>query len=289
MTWLPIALVTAVGFAASGSYAKALSSRAHVYVITWALITLSVPWSALLLWREGLPAVGDEFLRAALISIVVNMVGTTLHVKALSLSPLSLTMPFLSFTPLFMLVPSWIVLRETPGPLGLMGIVLIVSGGYAMHLDKVRGGILAPLKAIASEKGSLLMLLVAAVWSVSAVFDKVATVNSSPAFYTTFFSVAFGLLYAPFLIVGLRKWPLEKGVRPRLFLLGFFAAVMIVSQFTAIELTVASYVIAVKRAGMVLSVVFGYLFFKEKHLRARLTGAVLMTAGVIALSVQGGP
>ena len=72
------------------------------------------------------------------------------------------------------------------------------------------------------------------------------------------------------------------------FLLGLLAAVMILSQFTAISMTVASYVIAIKRAGMILSVVFGYLFFKEKHLRARLTGAMLMTAGVIVLSLQSG-
>ncbi len=57
----------------------------------------------------------------------------------------------------------------------------------------------------------------------------------------------------------------------------------------AIQLTLVSYVIAIKRAGMVLAVVFGYLFFKEKHLRARLTGAVLMAAGVAVLAVQSGP
>jgi uncharacterized membrane protein len=64
---------------------------------------------------------------------------------------------------------------------------------------------------------------------------------------------------------------------------------MILSQFTALEMTVASYVIAIKRAGMVLAVLFGHFFFKEKHLRERLAGALLMTAGVILLSLQGGP
>jgi len=288
MSWVPIAIVTAVGFASSNSYAKALSGRAHVYVVTWAMLTLSIPWSAILLARQGLPPVGDEFLKAALISVAVNMVGTTLSVKALSLSPLSLTIPFLAFTPLFMIVPSWFVLREAPDALGLTGIVLIVAGGYSMHLDKIRGGLLAPIKAIASEKGSMIMLLVAAIWSISAVYDKVATVASSPYYYTTFFSAAFGVLYAPFMIYGARKRPVAARDVPRLFLLGLLFAVMVLSQFTAIEMTVASYVIAIKRAGMVLSVVFGYVFFKERHLRARLTGAVLMTAGVFVLSLHNG-
>lgn len=289
VTWVPLAIVTAIGFAATGSYAKALSRKSHVYVVTWGLITLSLPWSVLLLLRQGMPAVGSEFLRAAMISVVVNMIAVTLQVKALSISPLSLTMPFLAFTPLFMLVPSWIVLKEAPSALGLVGIFLIVVGGYAIHIDKIRGGFLAPLRAIVSERGSLLMLVVAALWSISAVHDKVATVASSPSYYTTFFSLTFGVLYAPLLIFGLRRQPLGRAMVPRLFLLGLFAAVMILSQFTAIELTIASYVIAIKRAGMVLSVVFGYFFFKEKHLRARLTGAMLMMTGVVVLSLQGGP
>ena len=286
MTWVPIAIVTAVGFAASGSYAKALSRKAHVYVVTWGLITLVLPWSALLLLKQGVPAVGPEFLRAAMISVVVNMIAVTLQVKALSIAPLSLTVPFLAFTPLFMLVPSWFVLKEAPDALGLTGILLIVAGGYAIHIDKIRGGFLAPLRAIASERGSLLMLLVAALWSISAVHDKVATMASSPAYYTTFFSLMFGVLYVPLLFFGLRKQPLDRATSLRLLLLGFFAAVMILSQFIAIELTLASYVIAIKRAGMVLSVVFGYLFFKERHLRARLTGAMLMTMGVVVLALR---
>jgi drug/metabolite transporter (DMT)-like permease len=286
--WVPLALVTAVAFAASGSYSKALSRNAHVYVVTWAFIALSAPWSALVLLRQGMPPIGDEFLKAALISVAVNMVGTTLNIKALTLSPLSLTVPFLSFTPLFMLIPSWFVLRETPNALGLTGIILIVLGGYAMHLDKIRGGgILAPFRAVASEKGSLLMLLVAAIWSISAVYDKVASVASSSAYYTTFFSVTFGFVYAPFLVAGLRKKPVAPATLPRLLLLGFLTAVMILSQFAALQLTVASYVIAIKRSGMILSVVLGYFFFKERHLRARLTGAVLMTIGVLLLSTQG--
>lgn len=275
-----------MGFAASNSYAKAMSGRAHVYVITWAMITLSAPWSALVLLRQGLPPVGDEFLRAALISVAVNIVGVTLQVKALSLSPLSLTVPFLAFTPLFMLLPSWVILGERPDATGLAGILLIVAGGYSIHLNKIKGGLMAPLKAIVSERGSLLMLLVAAIWSVSAVYDKVATVASSPAFYTTFFSLAFGTIYLPLAIFGLRRRGMDPGTMPRLCLLGFFAAAMILSQFAAIELTVASYVIAVKRAGMVLSVVFGYFFFREKHLRARLAGAALMTLGVALLSFR---
>ena len=283
--WVPLAIVTAVAFAATGSYAKALSRSAHVFTVTWALIVLPLPWAAALVAHQGIPQIGDSFFLAATASVVLNMVAVTIQVKAMSIAPLSTTVPFLALTPLFMLFTSMVVLRESPDPKGLAGIILVVAGAYTVYLERIGSGLLAPLGAIATERGSRLMLLVAFLWSFSAALDKVAVLASSPAFYTSFFSAAFGVLYVPLLIVGIRKTPLSPRLIPRLFLLGALGAAMILSQFAAIELTIASYVIAIKRAGTVLSVVLGYFFFKEKHLRARLAGASLMTLGVVLISI----
>lgn len=283
--WIPFAIVTALAFGASSSYAKALSGRAHVTVVTWAMITLSLPWTLLVLLRDGMPDVGSGFFAPAAISVALNMIAVTLQVKALSVSPLSLTVPFLAFTPVFMIATGWAVLDEVPDARGVAGILLIAIGAYSINLEKLRGGVLGPIRAIASEPGSRLMLVVALLWSVSAAFDKRAVVESSPAFYASFFSVAFGALYAPALLWGVRRKRPPGGTVPRLFLLGGIAAAMIICQFAAIQLTLASYVIALKRSGMLVSVVLGRLFFQERMLAVRLVGAALMTAGVVLLSV----
>jgi drug/metabolite transporter (DMT)-like permease len=283
--WVPLSIVTAIAFAVSGSYAKALARRTHVFVVSWAMIVLALPWALILLARQGIPEIGDRFLWAALVSVALNMISVTLQVKALSISPLSVTVPFLAFTPLFMLATSAIVLREVPDAKGLAGIILVALGAYTIHLDRIRGGFLEPFRAIARERGSLLMLIVAFIWSWTAAYDKVAVLASSPAFYTSFFSMAFGVLYAPLLVFGLRRSRPGPVTIPRLFLLGAIGAIMILSQLAAIQLTLASYVIAIKRSGMVLSVLLGHLLFKEEHLRARLAGAVLMTLGVVVLSL----
>jgi len=283
--WIPLAIATAVAFALSGSYAKALSRHAHVYTVAWAMMALSFPWAAALLAREGIPTIQPGFYKAALLSVALNMVSMTLEVRALSLSPLSLTVPFLAFTPLFMLVTSALVLGETPDARGLAGIVLVAVGAYAMNLDKARGGILGPVKAIAKEPGSRIMLLVALLWSVSAVYDKVASVASSPAFYTAFFAAVAGVLYAPALVYGLRRQPVGRAMVPRLFLLGLICATMVLCQFTAIRLTLASCVIAVKRSGMLLSVILGGVLFRERARAVRLAGAALKIAGVVLITL----
>ena len=214
--WVPLSIMTAVAFAASGSYAKALARRTHIFVVSWSLIVLSLPWALALLARQGMPEVGDRFLAAALLGVTLNMVAVTLQVKALSVSPLSVTVPFLAFTPLFMLGTSAIVLREVPDAKGLAGIILVVLGAYTIHLDRIGGGLLEPFRAIARERGSVLMLVVAFIWSWTAVYDKVAVLASSPTFYTAFFSVAFGVLYAPLLVFGLRRTRPDPAVIPRL-------------------------------------------------------------------------
>ncbi len=287
--WLTLSIVTAITFALSSSYAKALTKHTHVFVLTWAMMVLGLPVSAAILATQGIPEVGDGFMKAAMISIVLNLFSTTISVQAVRLSPLSLTMPFLAFTPIFMLGTSALILGEYPDAKGLAGIILVALGAYAINLEKIKGGFLAPIKAIARERGSLLMILTAFIWSFTAVYDKVASVESSTAYYTTFFGIGFAILYLPALVVGLRKTRNVPGetprLWPRLFLLGLISVIMILAQFTAIQLTVASYVIAIKRSGLVLSVVLGYFLFGERHIRARLAGALLMTAGVVLISL----
>jgi drug/metabolite transporter (DMT)-like permease len=282
--WVLLSIVCALAFGTMSSYAKALTRRVNLYVITWSMISLAVPWLVVALAMRGIPPIGERFLVAALVSVVLNIFANTLHIKALSLSPLSLTIPFLAFTPMFMILTGAIVLGELPDAKGLAGIALVVAGAYAINLEKIRGGLLLPMRAIVQERGSLLMLIVSFIWSVTSVYDKVAVVNSSPQFYMAFFSVAFAVLYLPALIFGLRKAQVGRGDTGRLFLVGAVFALMGVAQMTAIELTLASYVISIKRAGMIVSVVLGYLFFGEKHLRVRLVGALLMTVGVLLLS-----
>jgi uncharacterized membrane protein len=55
---------------------------------------------------------------------------------------------------------------------------------------------------------------------------------------------------------------------------------------SAIELTpLVNYVIAIKRSGMLVSVVFGWLLFSKKNILFRSAGAGMMVVGVILIRV----
>ena len=55
---------------------------------------------------------------------------------------------------------------------------------------------------------------------------------------------------------------------------------------TAINLTLVAYVISIKRTSTIMSVFAGYLVFKEKGVKERLIGTVIMIIGVLFITLS---
>ena len=68
-------------------------------------------------------------------------------------------------------------------------------------------------------------------------------------------------------------------------LIGASQALMALCHFKAVSMILVAYMISVKRLSLLLSVVFGNLFFHEEHLKARLFGSSLMVAGVVLILI----
>lgn len=234
----------------------------------------------ILLLASDSPPIRLSFFPALAGALVVNAVAFPLYVKALQLSPLSLTIPFLAFTPLFLILTGWLILGELPTGSGIAGIALIVAGAYSINLEKVREGLLSPFRNIYKERGSFLMLLVAALWALSASIDKVGVLSSSPGFYTSSFHILFPFLYL--LVVAPERIDFKNTI-PNfwlLLLLGTLEVWLALSQMQAIKTGLVSYVIAIKRGGLLFSIVLGVVVFRERMFGIRLVGGILMATGV---------
>ncbi len=266
---------------------KKLVQNINEYIIIWGIALFSIPFLLIFLWIKGIPEINPHFYLWLGLSVLVNVFANILYLKALKQSPLSLTVPFLAFTPLFLLITSWVLLNEFPSTYGLFGILLIVLGAYALNISKFKQGIFAPFKAILHERGSVYMLIVSFLYSFSSNFDKLAVLDSSPLFYVTAFNVSLVTIFSVIIILK-RKLVNElvdkiKTKWGGLALLGLIASLALSAQQMAMELTLVPYVISIKRANLILAVIFGYFFFKEKDIRSRLFGAIIMVAGVLLI------
>ena len=291
LLWFPITLLCAVSLATSDVLTKkALAARYNEYLIAWFRLMLMLPPLFVLLLAVPTPPLGREFYLTMLTVLPLELAALILYFKALKLSPLGLTVPFLALTPVFLLVIPYILLGERITLTGGFGILLIAAGSYTLNLHSYSEGFLAPFRAVRRERGALCMIGVAIIYSLTSTICKKAITLSSPLFFAGLQPVLLFLCLTP---VALWKGRNElahlrgAGIFRAALLPALFSFMEVVAGVVALSLTNVAYMIAVKRLSLLVGILYGHFLFREKGLRERLTGGGLMVAGV-ALIVIGG-
>jgi len=248
----------------------------------------SLPLFTATLSLVEIPPLDKIFLFCFLVSLPLNAICFTLYMRAIQIAPLSLTLPYLAFTPIFAMIPGYMFLGELPNMWGGAGILLTVLGSFVLNLDprEARAGLGSA--HLIREPGSILMLIVAFLFGFAVVIGKVAIVHSSVMFFTVLFFTALNISMVMVLWllgkVNLQTFTVNpvKGLVAGLLL--YFHAVL---HGWAVSLTKVVYMISVKRLSILIGVFFGGLFFKEENIPIRAAGALLMLAGAVIIMIIG--
>ena len=286
MLWLLLAVGTAMSEGTKDALSKRGLQKFDEYTVAWALRFFSLVILLPLLLFIEIPKLDNMFWYALAFTVATNTITSIMYMKALKASPLSLTTPMLAFTPAFLLITSPIILGEFPSSSGLFGVLLIVLGSYALNITELRKGILQPLRALAKEKGAMLMLAIAFIWSFTANFDKIAVQHSSPIFYVIIFNIVMSLIFSQIILIKSKKNAKKVGKNVKYLMpIGIMSAIALIMQMTALSLALVSYVIAIKRTSSIFATIYGRVFFKEKYFKERLTGIIIMLSGVALISL----
>lgn len=288
MIWFLLSLVTALTQAVKDVCLKRCLHRMDVgvAVLVYSLLAAVFFWVGVAC--SPLPVLGPDFFPVLLLGGLLGAVTFALYGRALKLGDLSLTLPMLAFTPLFLLVTSPLTLGEFPGPGGILGLVCVVAGSYILNLRERRQGIWGPVRSLWTNPGARLMLLVAAIWSIGANYDKIGVRASSPELWIAAVYTASAAALLPGVCRRSRGIVGQVRAAPWLLLAaGLLEAVGLVCQMHALTLTMVTSVIAVKRLSIVFGVVLGAWLFREPDLVHRLPGAMLMVFGVFIVAVFG--
>jgi drug/metabolite transporter (DMT)-like permease len=279
--WLILASFTAVLTSAKDVSNKLCLKQTNEYIVAWTNSCLSLLLLLPSLWFTGIPALGDRFGYAVVISGSLNVLAIILYVKAIKISELSLTIPLITFTPLFLLVTSPVILGEYPSIADTVGIILIVIGAYSLNLKDKSKGYFAPLAALIKHQGYKYMLGVALIWSISSNFDKIGVQNSSPTFWIISFYAFVSLVLLPITIYKSQSATTQfQQFIPSILLVSIFNVAAITCQMTALDFTTVAQVIAIKRTSVLFTVIVAHFWFKEPRITERLFGAFWMIAGV---------
>lgn len=276
MNWFIPAILCAVIFGVLGLYVRYLHLQniSEPAVILFSYFALSLPLLAIPLLKEGWPVPPAAFWPIAAAAAIGNCGGFYAKIKALQLSEASLVMPVLAVSPVVVIPVSALLLKEFPTAPAAAAMALAVVGCYMLTAGD---NLAEPFKKIKAEAGVRWAFLTVGLWAFVANFDKLALEKSSVASYPFYVCALMTLMIFPFFVK--RASSIRKGDIKYLIGCGVLNAALFMTHIAALELTKVSYLIAVKRSGVLIAVAGGILLFKEKERLRRLAAAAVIIAG----------
>src|SRR3989338_1923124 len=188
MLWVLYSLLSAFSWATSDVFTKK-ASKVDDYILVLSRFLYGVPFVLLLLLFTPIPKLDLVFWIVVSIDIPLEILSFILYTKAIRISPLSLAVPLISLTPVFLVFTSFVILRELPTIAGFFGILLVVVGAYILNLNGLGKGVLEPFKLIFKEKGCVYMMIAAFLFSIDSTLSKILVQKSSPLFYGAIYLV----------------------------------------------------------------------------------------------------
>ncbi len=285
--WISLTLLCAFFLSISDVFAKLAVRQFGSTRVAWSRFAFAAPFLFFLIFHPAcrLPSDWGLYGLFLLLALPLEVAAAFLYIKAFEKSPMSLTVPFLAFTPVCILVTGWVILGERPTWEGAGGVLMVAFGAYVLSSGAGSKGLLAPLKNFIKEPGSVMMLGVAVLFSITATLGKKLILLSSPLFLVS--------TYGIFVLVPMTAYILWKqpgtSFAP-LFRSGYawatgaFWALMAIFHVFAITMAHASYMVAVKRTSLLFGVGFGLVLFKEGGALYRIPGSLIMLAGVFLLA-----
>jgi drug/metabolite transporter (DMT)-like permease len=279
MWWIILSLASGLGDALLYAYMKKLRSLDSTLVV-WAQYAFSLPFVVALLIFFFPDAVGSGVYWIAAINSVLLAYTMYLLFKGFGSNNLSLTVPLLSFTPLFLLITSYVMVHEIPTSLGYVGIFLIVLGTYIININPEKKGILGPFKALLTNRGARYTLMAAFLMSIMANMFKIGITASNPFFYSALVHAMITFLLLPLMLYrnGNVRTQLKENFSG-LFLAGFFSAFMQITAGIAVMLTIVPYMISLKRSSVLFGLILGAYMFNEHIQKRAMLGTFLMFTG----------
>ena len=293
MDWLGLSLLCAFSLASADAATKAwLQGFSARELTTVRLGIAGLLMTPLLADLPPLASLPPAFWGWIGLMIPLELAAMLLYMRAIRDHPLSLTVPYLAFTPVFVIAVAWLLLGERVSAAGAAGIGLVVAGAWLLNGEHARLGDwrswARPFTAILREPGSRLMLAVAALYALTSTMGKAAMAYLPAEHFGAFYFAALGLavlaLFAlpdPRMLVRIARRPLP------VLVVGALMGVMVYTHFLALAQVQVAYMIAVKRTALLFGILYGALIFREQGMARRLPAGALMVAGVALILVLG--
>lgn len=282
-----LVLVSSLAWVLLDLVRKLLAGKLPAMPLLLAMTALPTPLFLAWWWWEGGALPHAAYFLPGTLSLVLNLLANLLFLRAVAVSPLSVTIPLLALTPVFASVLAIPLLHELPTAAQVAGIALVVVGAFTLNLRREDGASPGDLwRALGREPGTPLMAAVALLWSLTPALDKLAMAAATPAFHALMLNAGVAVAAGVWLAARGQFGQL-RGTAPLLPLLaaGVLCSVVGLStQFLAMQQLHVGLIETIKRGlGFAGAVLFGRWVFGEPVGLVKVAAVAMMAIGVAAI------
>lgn len=227
----------------------------------------------------------NDYYPLLIIISILNLISLYCFLKALKIQEISMCIPLLSYSPLFSLIFSKILLDESLSISQHIGIIIIFIGSFILYSKSLHfKDLLYSPFALIKNKSAQLMIIVTIIWSAIPVLDK-KSLNYTDIYMHGFLQSLLGFLFLFFFIryKGEQRIAFIKNKKSFitliiLIIIGFLASI---TQLFALTINLVPILEVVKRAtGILLALFFGYFFFKEDINKKKVYSITVIIIGL---------
>jgi drug/metabolite transporter (DMT)-like permease len=289
MTWFVLSVLSAFFQVLRNMTMKRLGHELDEYFNVWGRFTFILPFTLLFSLLHGFPALRPGYWPACAVFAVTQNAGTLCLSKALKLGDISVVTAVWKLSLIVLLVAGYFTLREVPTVGGVLGLLVTIAGVYLINLRSAGRSPWAPLAALVTDRGLRYTLFAALLYAPSVLAAKAAVLASDAYLGALGPYAAASLLVTPLVLMTSRH---RFRFVPRYWMeflgLGLFATLTSICHGFAYQLTLSSYVEAVKQVEVLFALGIGWVVFGERErVLQSLWGCLTVVAGAVLINLAG--
>lgn len=257
-------------------------------LVFWSRLISCIVLLPLLFFIE-IPDFSLSFFLIFIFAVVWNAIANITSIKAIKYWELSIVGPLTALTLPFLLFSAYFIAGETTNVFGYIWIILIFFWTYFLGIRDWNRWFLAPIKSIASNPWARFMVITALIWSITWPLDKLWVLWSSVISWMFLSNIWVCTLIWLYIFLFRKKTDLSPMMQTawikKIATVSLLWWILVFMQMLALKYTLVIYVIAIKRASWIFSVIFWYIFFKEKDIFWKLFAVIIMLVWVVIISI----
>ncbi len=287
--WFWYALLSALVSAVSVILNKKALKNINASLVSWALFAFSIPFLIYPAFKDGWPKLNTVFWLATTVSVVSFAYLKTLALRSLKGSLMSEVVPLAFFSVLSSYIFGLIFLSESLKFFPLIGLLLIIVGGYLLKVEEAREDFFRPFKLLFTNKGSRAYLFAMVMMPLTSIFDKFALNNIQPvnqSFLLLLENAMTTVLIGFYMTKKDKKWLWDlKNNFWSLCLNGIVYTALALFFLYGITTGAVALVSGIKKLEVFFVLIFAWLLFGDKPKKGVWIGCLIMLLGVVLIKL----